>query len=145
MGAVGCRLPVMSKICDAKLLEAGMISIFKRQHRKGNGRQAKSHKIRIHNSSVAVTKSNSHITLRYSDYELTRLSCKANSNSSLVTNSQTDYRDWLLLQSNCTTNDEITEVCYTNTTCFPNCRVFTFSVFVKHCKHYNQTSFYQNA
>jgi hypothetical protein len=105
MRAVGCRLPVMSKVCDTKLQEARMISSFKRQYRKGNGKHANSHKIRIHNSSVKVTKNNSHITLRYSDYGVIRLSCKADLNSSLATNRQTDYRHWLLLQSTCTTND----------------------------------------
>ena len=69
MRAVGCRLPVMRKRCDRKLREARMISISKRQYRKENGIQANSHKIWIHNSSVKVTKNNSHITPNYNDYE----------------------------------------------------------------------------
>jgi hypothetical protein len=86
MRAAGCRLRVMRKIRDTKLLEARVISILKKIY-KGNGKQANSNRIRIHNSSVKMTKNNSHITPRYSDYELIRLSCKADSTSSLGTNS----------------------------------------------------------
>lgn len=107
MQAVGCRLTVMRKRCDRKLREARMISIFKRQYRKENGKQAYSHKIWIHNSSVKVTKNNSHITLSYSDYELIRMSRKTD--SLFTRDKQPNGLPTLALvaQSTCTTNDEI--------------------------------------
>jgi len=101
MRTVGCRLPVMSKIRDTKLLEARMISIFKRQHRKGNGKQANSHS---QFQCQRDQKQFAHYTA------LQRLwthpsELQGRLNSSLATNSQTDYLHWLLLQSNGTTND----------------------------------------
>jgi hypothetical protein len=145
MRAVGCRLPVMSKICDTKLLEARMISSFKYSIEKEMENRPTHTRFEF---TIPVSNWPKIIRTLHCATAIMKSSVWAARPTQTLHSRQTGKRT-TDTGSCCSPlarqTMKLMEVCYTNTTCFPDCRVSTFSVFLKHCIHYNQICFYLNA